>query len=332
MEEDSNTLQLNKGDILFKHGDPGGDLFHIVSGDVEIYREKDSTHITLSFMHPGEIIGLLTCIDKRPRTASARAAGKVSVKKIPSENITKTFNTVPDWFQTILKEYSIRIHGTLDILLEQSEELENAKNERVDLTYHAQLLCASISSLANYHKIDTDRGPHVLLPPLLEQLSECLCLAEERIDNIINVLHDAGLIKMEKDPDRKQFIVPIEIATSISDMTQFILDSRLGLPKKQVNHTYMDKSIRIARAMVIYASKQGNETKKEVTLNFEDLEANLENKTGTKFIEDALEDLDKLKLLAVNEKETTFIPTHLGRTISKIVAYQKLKNFKEKED
>ena len=182
-------FKFEHGDVLFKQNDPGGDLYLIESGTVEIFTEKDDVQVILSEMNSGEIIGLLTCLDNRPRTASARAKGRVRVKKVPSEKIQKTIEELPKFVQIILKEFTNRIQGNMALLTEQGKTLENAKNERVDMVYLGKIVTATAARLAPYHLIETDRGEMVPLPPLVEDIAACLRLEEPLVNKIFEILH-----------------------------------------------------------------------------------------------------------------------------------------------
>lgn len=327
--EEHDRIELADGDVLFSFDDPGGDLFLIEEGNIEVFRERESIHVTLSYMHRGEIIGLLTCLNQKNRTASAKASGPVVLRKIPSTKIRKTLDGLPKWIETILKEFSHRIHDMQDMILTQSRELESAKAERVDATYHTALICGCLSTLASYHKYKNDSGTYVVLEEINDQVAECLGIPPDRVRGIIQVLHDGGLLKMERDPDKDRILVPFDIMVSIFDMAQFIRDSRLGLTKKIANFNYKDKTFRVGRAICVFASKTGANTKKEVRLGLGDLEANLKRKTTCAFSKDCLEDLETLKLLKITKESVCFIPAKLGRTLAHVDAYQKLKNYKD---
>ncbi|SMF08417.1 Crp/Fnr family transcriptional regulator [Pseudobacteriovorax antillogorgiicola] len=325
MVETKELLQFKDGQVLFSHGDPGGDLFVIEEGQVEIYREKDTIHLTLSYMHPGEVIGLLTCLNRRPRTASAKAVGHVTVRKIPADSVKKTLKDVPPWIEIIIKEFSIRLTDLLDFMIRQQEQLESARLEQIDLTFQAQTLCGTLSTLAKYHKQDIDGSSYVALDEIQDELMDCLSLSEERIHAIIKVLQDAGLLKLEKDPDKDRHIIPYNVMVSIIDMARFIEDAKLGLTKKRAQHHFRDKTIRTARAIVVYARNMGYDTKKSITLSYDELTAHLERKAGVKFEISSLDDLGDLQLLELYDSSIQLIPHKLGRSIAHIVAYQKLR-------
>ena len=62
-------IQLSEGEILFKKGDIGKNLYVLISGEIEIFDEDK--HI--SFLSPGEMLGEMAVITQGKRSASARA-------------------------------------------------------------------------------------------------------------------------------------------------------------------------------------------------------------------------------------------------------------------
>lgn len=67
------------GDIILKEGDPSDVVYKIVSGEVEIFKERDGQTIVLGVMKAGEFLGEMGVVDDEPRSASARAKNRVSV-------------------------------------------------------------------------------------------------------------------------------------------------------------------------------------------------------------------------------------------------------------
>lgn len=327
MGEEQELKTFQDGEILFETGDPSGQLLIIEDGNVEIFRQKDSVHVTLSYMQKGEIIGLITCLTQKPRTASAKARGQVTVRLISTEKIKKTLTDVPQWIGIVIKEFSFRLNNLLDMVIDQKGQLESAQSTQVDVNYQALLISSMMSQLAPYHSIETERGHFVILEDLVQQVSECLLMEEERTKDIVEIIKNAGLLKIEKDPDKDRYLVPKDIMLALIDLAYFIRGCRSGINKKMTEHPFKDKSIRIARGMIMYAANTGLETNKEVKLNCGELGEKLEAKVGTQFQLDPLRDLDRLKMIKIDGEDITFIPNKLGRTIAHIIAVNKLKNF-----
>jgi putative ABC transport system ATP-binding protein len=73
-------VHLADGEILFRQGERGELIYHVESGQLEVYRElADGGHEVLTQMKPGNYVGELGPILNLPRSASVRAVGDAFV-------------------------------------------------------------------------------------------------------------------------------------------------------------------------------------------------------------------------------------------------------------
>ncbi len=79
------------GATLFSEGDPGSEMFLILSGEVEASRRGDRAFT----VKRGDTVGTLTLIDERPRELTVRAVGKVRVLVIARDDF---FDLMKDHF------------------------------------------------------------------------------------------------------------------------------------------------------------------------------------------------------------------------------------------
>ena len=71
-------VNLKSGEILFREGDPGENMYIVVSGDLEILMAPDTDNeLILNRVPQGEYIGEMSLVTGAPRTASVRAHGDV---------------------------------------------------------------------------------------------------------------------------------------------------------------------------------------------------------------------------------------------------------------
>jgi CRP-like cAMP-binding protein len=59
------------GDLLFREGDPGSEMFVIQSGRVQLTRRVRGRDAVLAVLPPGEFFGEMAIINRRPRNATA---------------------------------------------------------------------------------------------------------------------------------------------------------------------------------------------------------------------------------------------------------------------
>ncbi len=62
------------GHILFHEGDVGDKLFIVVSGSVQVLKEKDGEEIPIVTLHENDFLGELALFDAETRTATVRCA------------------------------------------------------------------------------------------------------------------------------------------------------------------------------------------------------------------------------------------------------------------
>jgi CRP-like cAMP-binding protein len=66
----TDELKVDEGTVLIREGEPGHELFVVVRGQLEVYRNG----ATVAFIGPGEIAGEMALLSSRPRNATVAAA------------------------------------------------------------------------------------------------------------------------------------------------------------------------------------------------------------------------------------------------------------------
>ena len=127
------TISLQDGQILFLEGDPGGRLFLIKSGTIQIYKNQiHGEPVDLSRMQAGEVVGTLSLFENSTRTASAKAVGPTVVEAFAADNLTNMAqSTVPLWYQSIMKDILGRFFSLEKKYLQALRDLERLENKIV---------------------------------------------------------------------------------------------------------------------------------------------------------------------------------------------------------
>jgi len=77
-------VRFKAGELIFKEGDAGSEMFIVQSGAVEIYRDQANQVQVLAVMEKGDFFGEMSVLEGSPRTACARAAEDSEVIEITS--------------------------------------------------------------------------------------------------------------------------------------------------------------------------------------------------------------------------------------------------------
>jgi hypothetical protein len=327
-KDNDGRVTFNASQQIFSQGEPGGDLFFIEDGIVEIFQNIDGQEIVLTEMTKGEIVGVMTCMTSEPRMASARAKTWVSLKKVPHENIRKVLAALPNWMKIVFKEFSLRLTQVNKLYTDASMRVKNLEENQISHLYLGTLVASAFGHLADLLAIKYEDSKIVVMEDALGKLEFVLNMPREQLEKIFTTLIDAGLIKVEIEPERKRNVVKLEAAQKVAYFAQFVRESKHGAGKKILRARFSNKELRVLSAMVKYAIKSGKAVDKACDLSVKELEDTLERKMAVKFDRIALTKGQALKLLEVKgaapDDRVYFRPGTLGRTVTCIEAVRRL--------
>ncbi len=189
------AVNVPAGEVLFREGDEGNDMFVIQSGTVEIRRQIGNRIRTLAVLSSGDFFGEMAIINNRPR--SATVVVKTDAKLIVVERST---------FEVMLAakaEIAVRMIRTMGARLEQT-------NQQVELlllkdSNHRVVQC--LRRLAE----ETDlRGGAVILNVNDEQIAARVALPQSEVRKILARLSTARLIVSAYDAGLEQdgYLIP----------------------------------------------------------------------------------------------------------------------------
>jgi CRP/FNR family cyclic AMP-dependent transcriptional regulator len=107
----SGPKKLNKGDILFREGDPSEAMYVIKSGKIAIMKTKGSSEIQLAELGPGDMLGEMAFFDNKPRSAGAKAMMNTEVIELPFRSLNAQFKTFPEWLKAIMRTVNTHLRN-----------------------------------------------------------------------------------------------------------------------------------------------------------------------------------------------------------------------------
>lgn len=333
--KEEEIVVFKKDEVLFRQGDPGGDLFFILQGQIEIYTQKDQQVIVLTRMSAGEVIGILTCLTNDPRMACARALTEVTCKKVKFENVTRLVKDMPPWMRTVLKEYSNRLTYMNKIYGDASTKIDQLKTMHASTLYTAAQICATISTIGKYLAKTIDGENALILDEVVDHLTEYLCRPKEEILSLLEIIIENGILKIFIEKDKKRKCFTMANASSTKTFSDFILNSNQAKNKSLLQANFSTKEIKGLSGMVRYAQKMGISLTDTIKLTIKDLHRTMEKTSGTKFNPEAVQKAHELGLLEFEDenenKKIVFNPSTLGSTMSFLATYKKLEKLSESQ-
>ncbi len=102
-------VKLRAGDLVFKVGDPGTEMYIVQSGSVEVFTEGPKGPTVLAVMEKGDFFGEMALLDGAPHMASARAVEDVELIEINSTLFDRMIKANTEIAVRMLRKLSIRL-------------------------------------------------------------------------------------------------------------------------------------------------------------------------------------------------------------------------------
>ena len=106
---DEDRLAFQKGDVLFRQGDPSDRVLRILQGEIEIVREVGAMPFLLGHAREGEWLGEMGVIENRPRSATARATSDGAVESMTGAQFLARVSREPTLAHELILRLSVRL-------------------------------------------------------------------------------------------------------------------------------------------------------------------------------------------------------------------------------
>jgi uncharacterized protein (DUF2225 family)/CRP-like cAMP-binding protein len=127
--------KFGEGDFVFREGEPGEEMFVVLSGGVNIYIGSfDDTPINASTIGPGNFFGEMSLLENQPRSATVVAATETTVLRINKANFMMMITQQPDLALNIMTVLSSRVRFLNNEIRSRERairalKLDSAKNQ-----------------------------------------------------------------------------------------------------------------------------------------------------------------------------------------------------------
>jgi CRP/FNR family transcriptional regulator, cyclic AMP receptor protein len=170
--------------ILVLQGDPGDGLYVLIAGMVKVtVATETGTETTLAVRSRGDLIGEFAVLDGMPRTATARAVGRVTAIRISRARFAEFGQRYPTAQATITKSLVAKMRSATDRL---AAERTWGAGERV-----AQVL---YELAADYGEPGPDGEVVIPLPITQSELGELAGVAVSTTERVLGELRKEGVI------------------------------------------------------------------------------------------------------------------------------------------
>jgi CRP/FNR family transcriptional regulator/CRP/FNR family cyclic AMP-dependent transcriptional regulator len=191
--------QLMPGEVLFKEGDTGEEMYFIRKGKIKISLGEEEQEKVLAILKDGEFFGEMAVIDGSPRSASATSIEETDLLIIDKESFVSKINENP-LIAFIIEALTKRVR----ILDQQLKYLTIKSDEERIISY--------VLSRAKQQGTPMDEG--VKLDQVSPgQIAYITGVEEQKVADYLKRLEDVELIKLDTDeltirsiPDLEEYI------------------------------------------------------------------------------------------------------------------------------
>jgi CRP-like cAMP-binding protein len=100
--------ELPAGSVLTRQGAAGGIAYILASGQAEVIRGGRR----LALLGPGDVVGELSLIDGKPRSATVKAVTDLEVLEIDARDLTRLLHKAPAVSRNLLEALAERLRQT----------------------------------------------------------------------------------------------------------------------------------------------------------------------------------------------------------------------------
>ncbi len=135
--EKLSVVDVSKGEIIIREGEPAGPMFVVESGKVRVFSNRNGRVRNLAFCREGDFFGELSILNESPRAASAEAVTPVRLLALQPEVVRELKAQFPE-FRKLMEERLAQYRADtearvpLDVATEQLPA-ETRVHDKVDL-------------------------------------------------------------------------------------------------------------------------------------------------------------------------------------------------------
>lgn len=191
------------GEVIFRQGDAGNEMYLIRSGKIKISRSAGNIEKTLAVIKEGDFFGEMAVIDGSPRSATATAIEEVNLLIVDREAFKSQLKDNP-MIEYVLETMTRRLRDT------------NRQVEFLLIRDEMRRVVALLVSMAKERGAQTSEGIVVDFPYDYQALGSMIGIDAAKTEEIMKKLLALNLIRVE---DRKMIIPSLP---EVDDYLRFI--------------------------------------------------------------------------------------------------------------
>ena len=146
-------VKLAAGEILFRQGEPGRDMYIVVTGRLKVFRESR----IITIIEPMDYVGEMAIIDQKPRSASIEALESSLLLRVTMDLFQEFFSRQPPSLVAMMTTLSQRIRRDTEDIAAECEKANMMIHDMKNLVspfYLLEVLVKKMPELANHRYVE----------------------------------------------------------------------------------------------------------------------------------------------------------------------------------
>jgi CRP-like cAMP-binding protein len=275
------------GDVVFKEGTTGKELFIVREGSIGLYKKFSGNEVELARIENGGILGEMSLIDNSPRSATAKCLEPSRLIVINEAAFENTLKSIPVWIASIIRIISRRLRDA-DKRLDQSILRDK---DRGIISLMLLLLPESGYEFSSQSALDFDSL-------IIEAFFVCRIKKNELL-NVLSNLEKRSIVSIAEDAGHKKHVCVRDLE-ALHIYGEYL--KLKGQNKKFREMNIPDEAVAVLSNLVYVSQKSGIETKDGTMLMKSVFVNDLENRNCDN-LEKSLIDLKRRNLLDIMPAE-----------------------------
>ena len=186
LEERASRRRHTRGAALFREHEDSDSVVVVLSGRVKVSTVTDGREVVLAFRGPGDLVGELSAIERRPRSATVTAVEPVEALTLAASEFRAFLHAHPRVALLLLEMLSRR--------------LRDADRKRVEFAAHDTVgrVSARLVELAEAHGRPVGVGVEITLPLSQEELAGWTGASREAVGKALQLMRGLGWVATQR--------------------------------------------------------------------------------------------------------------------------------------
>ncbi|MGH3344436.1 MAG: Crp/Fnr family transcriptional regulator [Carbonactinosporaceae bacterium] len=179
-------VTLERGEALFREGDPGDRLYVVIDGKIKLHRtSSDGRENMIAVLGPGDMFGELSLFDPGPRTATASALTDSRLRGLGHDALRPWLTGRPEVAAALLRQVARRLRRTNETM--------------ADLVFSdvPGRVAKALIDLSKRFGVQSHEGVHVTHDLTQEELAQLVGASRETVNKALADFVTRGWLRLE---------------------------------------------------------------------------------------------------------------------------------------